>query len=398
MRILACSSWWPEPADNGARLRISNLLRVLAQHHEVHLVALAQETVTTVQYARAREYCASAGGVPQRTWAPRRGEQLASVWRPEPASVRATYNPLFGELVQRRAAAVKPDIVIAMQIHAAPYAQLVTGVPRVFEELELARIREEYVDEHEPRRKARRWLTWWKQQSYVRSLLRDFDACTVVSAAERGIIEPLAPAGMPIVVVPNGTDVAAAARLVVEAEPDTLVYPGALSYDANFDAVSYFLAEIFPIIRAARPGVRLRITGKAEPAQRAALQRDGVEWTGWVPDVKPVIAGSWCEVVPLRVGGGTRLKVLEALALGTPVVSTSKGVEGLELEHGRDVLVADTPAAFAAATLRVLDDRALRSRMASAGRTAVATTYDWSTIGATLEQLVVDMCLRKAAA
>ena len=116
MRILAVSSWWPEPADNGARLRISNLLRVLAQRHEVHLVALAQATVTTVQQARAREYCTSAGAVQQRAWAPRRGEQLASLWRPEPASVRATYNPQFAELVQRRADAVRPDVVVAMQI------------------------------------------------------------------------------------------------------------------------------------------------------------------------------------------------------------------------------------------------------------------------------------------
>ena len=408
MRILAVSSWWPEPADNGARLRISNLLRVLAQRHEVHLVALAQATVTTVQQTRAREYCTSAGAVQQRAWAPRRGEQLASLWRPEPASVRATYNPHFAELVQRRADAVRPDVVVAMQIQAAPYAAVVPGVPRIFEELELARFRDSFQHERDPRRRARNWLTLWKQQSYIRRLLRDFDACTVVSEAERGIVGPIAPAGMPIAVVPNGTDVAAAARFVAagptalagrpEPEPDTLVYPGALSYDANYDAVSYFLAEVFPIIRAAKPHVRIRITGNSEPAQRAALDGPGVEWTGWVPDVRPVIVGSWCEVVPLRIGSGTRLKVLEALALGTPVISTSKGVEGLELEHGRDVLVADTAEAFAAETLRVLDDRALRSRLALAGRAAVAANYDWSAIGATLEQLIADTYMKKVAA
>lgn len=396
MRILAISSWWPEPADNGARMRISNLLRALARRHEVHLVALAQAPFTT-RHGRAPDYCASAAAVSQRTWTPRGGEQLASLWRSEPASVRATYNPPFAELVSRRAAAVKPDIVVAMQIHAAPYAAVVPGVPRVFEELELARIWEEYHHEHDPRRRARRWLTWWKQRNYARHLLRDFDACTVASEVERGYARPLAPAGMPVVVVPNGADVAAAAQVVAEPEPDTLVYPGALSYDANYDAVQHFVEHIFPLIRQARPGVRFRITGNSEPAQRAALDRAGVEWTGWLPDVRPVIAGTWCEVVPLRMGGGTRLKVLEALALGTPVVSTGKGVEGLDLQPGRDVLVADTPAEFAAATLRVLDDRALRARLSVAGRAAVHAKYEWSAIGATLAHLLADTCTRRAA-
>jgi glycosyltransferase involved in cell wall biosynthesis len=174
-----------------------------------------------------------------------------------------------------------------------------------------------------------------------------------------------------------------------EPEPDTLIYPGALSYDANLDAMRYFLREIFPRIRAARPGVRLRITGKTTPEQRAALpSTEGVELTGYVHDIRAAVAGAWAEVVPLRAGGGTRLKVLEALAIGTPVVSTSKGAEGLDLAAGEDLLIADTPEQFAQATLKLLGDPMLRERLAARGRATVQARYDWRTIAGQLTDLV----------
>jgi len=163
----------------------------------------------------------------------------------------------------------------------------------------------------------------------------------------------------------------------------------ALSYDANFDAMDYFLGAILPQVQAARPDARLRITGRATPALVAALPRaEGVEFTGYLDDVRPAVARAWAEVVPLRKGGGTRLKVLEALALGTPVVSTSKGIEGLALEDGRHVLVADSSADFAAATARLLGEPDLRARLAAAGRQTAREHYDWQASGQRLNELV----------
>jgi len=201
---------------------------------------------------------------------------------------------------------------------------------------------------------------------------------TVVSATEEHLAKQIAPPGMPLVVVPNGVDTAELAGDFGSPEPNTLIYPGALSYDANHDAMAYFLSAVLPLIRRERPDVRLRVTGRATPSQIATLPNtEGVEFTGYLDDVRPAVARAWAEVVPLRKGGGTRLKVLEALALGTPVISTSKGVEGLVLQPGRDVLVADTPADFAAQTLRLLRSPALRADMAAHGRRTVAS-YDWS--------------------
>lgn len=395
MRILALTSWWPEPADNGSRLRIANLLRALARHHEIHLISFIQEEVTAAQIQKMRELCASVEIVPQRVWHPRRGEQIQSLWHAEPASFRATWSYEFDQRVRHQAATSKPDVVIAFQINTARYALSVPGAPRLLEELEVGNIHTDFSLQKTPHRRLRAWMTWLKHASYVRRMLRHFDACTVVSEKERQLVRMVAPFMYNVHVIPNGTEVAIDSDWG-EPQPDTLIYPGALTFDANFDAVGYFLSDIFPHIKAARPDVRFVVTGKAPPEQRAALpQVEGVEFAGYVPDVRPFVARSWCEVVPLRLGGGTRLKVLEALALGTPVVSTPKGVEGLALEHERHVLVADSPESFAAATLRLLEQPELRARLAVEGRRRVADMYDWRVIGERMNNLISEVVERR---
>jgi glycosyltransferase involved in cell wall biosynthesis len=385
MRILAISSWWPEPADNGARLRIANLLQSLASRHDVHLLALAQEEVSQAQIRRVQQICRSVDLMPQRMYVPRRGEQIASLWNATPSSLRATWDPGFAALVQRRAAEIQPNMVIAFALGAAVYAPLVQGAPRIFEEVEVGSLYNDFTTAHSSRRRLRTWLTWTKHRSYMRRLLAQFNGATAVSASEEALIRPLLPPDATFTVVENGADVVGCESFIREPKPDTLIYPGALSYDPNFDAMQYFLGEIFPRIRRERPGVRLRITGKAHPERAAALpQIGGVELTGYVADVRPLIAGSWATVVPLRQGGGTRLKALESLALGTPLVTTSKGVEGIVLEDERHMLCADDAEGFARATLRLLGDPQLRAKLSADGRAVVAQRYDWRTIGANL--------------
>lgn len=392
MRILALAAWWPEPANNGSRLRINRLIRALAQENDVHLLALAQEPVTAAQRRRMADVCASVQAVEQRVYTPRARDLIGSLWRSEPASVRATYHPQFAAAVRARARAIRPDLVVAFETTVAPYATLVAGVPRLLEEAEVTVLWEQFARATQPRQRVRYWLTWAKHRSYLARMLHDFDACTVVSEQERQHVQRLAPR-VAVTVLPNGADIAA--QTVGRApEPDTLIYPGALSYHANRDAVTHFLAASFPLIKHHRPQVKLRITGQATAADRAALERDGVELTGYVPDVQPLITQTWSEVVPLRVGGGTRLKVLEALALGTPVVSTSKGIEGLCVRDGQHVLVANTPRAFAHATLCLLDQPRLRAHLAAHGRYLIRTTYDWQQIGGTLRQLAADVVHR----
>lgn len=382
MRILALSTWWPEPADNGSRMRIMQLLRGLSARHDLHLIGFTQGPAEAVERAELSRLCASVTAIERPGRPLTIGDRVQSLFVAEPASVRATWSAPFAAAVEQAAARFKPDLVLAMQIDVAPYARRVPTAPRILEELELGYLFEQSQRAGDPRRRLRAQLTALQHRRYVHALLRDFAAVTVVSEREATLVRqivgrrPLA-----IAVVPNGADVAGAAAYTYDPDPDTLIYPGALSYAANLDAARYCIAEILPLIRRARPQTTLRITGKHAPEQRAALgSAPGVVFTGYVADIQALIARSSVEVVPLREGGGTRLKVLEALALGTPVVSTTKGGEGLDLEPGRHVLVADTPEAFAACTLELLTSPQRCAALSAAGRQWVAERYDWRVI------------------
>ena len=388
MRILFLSAWCPLPADNGSKLRITHLLRELARQHEIDLLAFAPESPDDAALRALKDMCASVELLPETPFAARAGGPMLGLLSFQPRSVVANHSPRMAAAVRQRNAQ-RYDLVIASQMHMAPYAMLMQYTPRLLEEVELATLFEQFQSAQRLRSRLRYGLTWWKTRRYVARLLRQFAGATVVSDRELELIRSLAPARMPLAVVPNGVDVAACAQDFGPPEGDTLIYPGALSYAANFDAMDYFLGAILPHVRAARPDARLRITGRATPAQVAALPRaEGVEFTGYLDDVRPAVARAWAEVVPLRKGGGTRLKVLEALALGTPLVSTSKGIEGLALEDGRHVLVADTPTDFAAATARLLDQPDLRARLAAAGRQLARERYDWQASGQRLNDLV----------
>jgi glycosyltransferase involved in cell wall biosynthesis len=189
-----------------------------------------------------------------------------------------------------------------------------------------------------------------------------------------------------VLVVPNGVDV----RAVPWAAPAagrTLIYVGHYGYQPNAAAALELADEVLPRVRASVPDAQLQLVG-ADPTE--AMRARPVEVTGTVPDVLPYLRAARVMVVPLRSGGGTRLKILEALAAGVPVVSTPLGAEGLELRDGEHLLVGETRADLAALTVRVIEDDALANRLSTAGRAHVERTYDWTALARPL----VDLHLR----
>lgn len=381
MRVLFLSSWYPYPADNGSRLRIYHLLCQLSSRYEISLISFTDEPISSDRLRAMRALCAEVKTVQQRRFQPGRLKAILGFFSARPRSVVDTYSEEMTQTVLREAARFRPEVVVASQVDTALYARRL-DTKRVLDEVEVTVLYDAYAREQSKLRRFRAWLTWQKLTAYLRSLLSDFDGYTVVSDAERRRVVQATATRTPVVVVPNGVDVEACARIVAQPEPDTLIYSGALTYDANFDAVNYFLREIFPLIQAKRPGVRLFVTGKLDGVNLDALPRnDGVIFTGYLDDVRPRIAQSWVSIVPLRIGGGTRLKILESLALGTPVVATSKGAEGLSLAQEQELFVADAPFEFAERVLRLLENQLLRETVSMAGRRAVITRYNWSVIG-----------------
>jgi polysaccharide biosynthesis protein PslH len=377
MRILFLSAWCPLPADNGSKLRISQLLRGLAHKHTIDLLAFAPEDPGLDAVRKMQAICDSVELLLETPFAGRMGDGLRGLFSKRPRSVLANYSPAMAATV-RECSKRHYDLVIASQIHMAPYALLMPNIPRLLEEVELTLLHDQFTGQKQISPRLRYGLTWWKTRHYIADLLQHFAGATVASEGERHLLQTLVPQNFHIALVPNGVDMAGCAGDFGPPEPDTLIYPGALSYDANFDAVTYFAGSVLPLIRTHRPEVKLLVTGRVTPSQVEAFSStEGIEFTGYLPNVRPAIARSWAEVVPLRKGGGTRLKVLEALALGTPVISTSKGIEGLELLPERDVLVADTVEDLVAQTLRLLETPELRQQLAANGRLAAAR-YDWS--------------------
>ncbi len=381
MRALFLSRWWPAPPDNGSKIRIHHLLKALAQAGMPCDVLAFAETTPTPEQVMALS--ALAGGqvraVPYRPFRPGRTAALLGFLSPQPRSVIDTFSAEMHAHVQAWAQATRYAVVIASQIDMAPYARTVSA-PRVLEELELTTLYESYAHAPTLPRRARAGLTWWKTAAYVRRLTQNFAAITVVSASERALLARTAPSAPPALVVPNGVDLTAHAGHFAEPQTDTLVYAGALTYHANLDAMQFFIGAVLPLVQARRPQVRLWLTGRNPPDLLAQLPANpAVQATGYVPDVRPVVAGAWLSVVPLRLGGGTRLKVLESLALGTPVVATPKGIEGLTLRPNEHVLTADTPAALADHIVAVLADPARRAALSAAGRQAAAA-YDWPVV------------------
>jgi glycosyltransferase involved in cell wall biosynthesis len=223
---------------------------------------------------------------------------------------------------------------------------------------------------------ARRWLR------HDRRHLRRFDLLIAMSDADAAVAR--ATIGVPAVAVPNGVDTAALRPAAAPAPdaPPLLLYTGTMSYPPNAEGLHWLLDAIWPRIRAALPAAQLVVVGRDSPVEPAAVASDGVTIAGWVPEMAPYFAAATAVLVPIRSGGGTRLKVLDGLASGRPVISTTAGAEGIAIGAGEHALLADDAAGFAAAAVRVLSDRALAARIGAAGRELAVRCYDWDALGA----------------
>ena len=390
MRVLFLSRWFPFPTDNGSKIRVYHLLKSLADQHEVALLSFANEPPTAAAVQVLREICSQVDFVSYKGFQTNSARARLGFLSPTPRSLIDTFSAEMAEKVKKVSGQWKPDIVVASQLDMIPYALLVRDVFRVAEEIELTVPYEAYIKAPHLLAKLRKGLTWWKLSAYLRRTLSAFQLCTVVSSPEQTLARRVIPSTVRVEVIPNGVDVRSLRAVSREPQPDVLIYNGALSYYANFDAMHFFLSAIFPRILERAPKTTLLITGNTRGAPIEQLpNRKNVVFTGYVEDIHAVVGASWALVAPLRLGGGTRLKVLEALALGVPVVATSKGVEGLDLEKDKEVLVADTPQRFAEATLSLLTDPALRNGLSLAGRRA-ANRYDWNGIGRRFNQIVTE--------
>ncbi|HVF90698.1 MAG TPA: glycosyltransferase, partial [Blastocatellia bacterium] len=222
------------------------------------------------------------------------------------------------------------------------------------------------------------YTQWRKMDRYERAACHRFDAVVAVSEADRDLMRD--EFGLREVYdVPTGVDTEFFHPLGSAVNPRELVFTGSMDWLPNEDGMLYFVEKILPIVRQSIPDVELTIVGR-NPTRQLALMAEAdsrIKVTGRVDDVRPYVDRAAASIVPLRIGGGTRLKIYEAMAMARPVISTTVGAEGLPLKDGEEIFIADAPEEFAERVVRVLSDEALGARMGERGRAVVCSRFGW---------------------
>jgi glycosyltransferase involved in cell wall biosynthesis len=377
MRILFLSYWFPYPADNGSKLRIYHLIEGLAQEHEVTLLSFDHQGIREVPDALS-EICQEVYFLPGKIYSSKSLRAFLGLFQAKPRALVDTFEPQMFELIKGVTAQHSFDLVIASQWYMASYQEAFKAVPAIFEEVELGIFEDMRLKAPTLVRRLRQELTFHKLQYYYRNHLKKFAACTVASQEEQQLLHAVIPHYESVEVIPNGVELTDYQDIHTDTESGRLIYTGSFRYHPNYDAMCWFMETIFPLIQHRHPQSKVVITG--DHAGHPLPNRAAVELTGYVDDVRPLIASANVSLAPIRAGGGTRLKILEAMALRTPVVSTSKGAEGLEVEHGEQLLIANTPDEFAEAVIALMEDKSLRDRLVANAYQLIARKYDWSVI------------------
>jgi len=397
MEILVVAPYPPYPPRFGGAARVYHLIRALARAHRVTLLcfASADEAATL---APLREVCAvhTVPRNPAARW--KRLYQLRSLWG-EAYSAYLNRSPRMAAALDALLVRHRFDLVQLEFGDMAAYYTVPDTVLRVLDEHNV-----EHLLFERTWRQERAPLRRLYYRTQARKLRRDeltacrrADAILTTSDVDRASLAPHV-VGIPIRVVPNGVDTRFFVPGPGPAMAGRLVFTGAIDYQPNTDGVLHFCAKIWPHVVAAAPEATFAVVGKDPPARVRALAGERVVVTGTVPDVRPWMQEAAVFVVPLRIGGGTRLKILEAMATGRAVVSTSLGCEGLQVTSGEDILIADDPREFAAAVVRCMRDPELRARLGARGRALVERCYRWEAIGDELSEFYEELAARRARA
>jgi sugar transferase (PEP-CTERM/EpsH1 system associated) len=383
MDILVLAPYPPYPPRFGGATRIFHLVRMLAREHRVTVLCLASPAERAA-LAPLREICASVHTADYPPGVARkRLYQLRSLVG-RPYAYHLNYSPELAATLTRLLARQRFDAVQLEFGDVAPFYPVPPGVVRVLDahNVEYQVLERTYRQVRSPLRRLYYRVEASKLRRAELGLCRRVDAILTTSEVDRATLAAEV-SGVPMHVIPNGVDTAyfTPGDGAEAVDPSSVLFTGAIDYHPNTDGVLHFCADILPRIHAAAPEAVFTVVGKEPPAAVQALAGPGVMITGAVPDVRPWMRRAAVFVVPLRMGGGTRLKILEAMASERAVVSTSLGCEGIDVTPGEDILIADTPAAFAQAVVRCLRDPGLRARLGARGRALVERRYRWEVVG-----------------
>jgi glycosyltransferase involved in cell wall biosynthesis len=396
----------PYPPTSGKRIRTLNLVLRLAGRHR--LTYLCHRNADPGEARRAAAFLEGHGvetvvvdrAVPRKSGPLFYARLAANLLSPLPYSVASHTSRALRQAIADYAARHRVDL---WQCEWTPYAAALEGLAGV-RRLVVAHNVESLIWQRYHETEAnplKRWYIgrqWRKFEHFERRAYSEADCTVAVSAEDAARIRDRFGGGR-VQVVDNGVDTCFFQPAPAPASPGRILFLGSLDWRPNLDAVGQLLDHVFPAVRAREPGARLALVGRNPPdwLRRQAAATAGVELHANVADVRPYLAACTVMAVPLRIGGGSRLKILEALAAGVPVVSTRVGAEGLCLEPGRHLTVVDGVADLAAALVQGLREPEAARAQAESGRRVVVERYDWGVLADRLEQVWLDCCKPLAA-
>jgi glycosyltransferase involved in cell wall biosynthesis len=359
--------------------------RLLARRHEVTVVPLYHHDAELSDLDALRDVVARVEPL-RLTRADSMRSCAARALTPWPLYLAYYYNRRLLQAIRRIAARVQPDVVHAYTLRMAPFAVRL-GAP-----LTVCNLQDVLTTRYAGYVRGRRSAGWpidveeWiKLRRYEPALWRRLDRIAVVSEEEAADARQVAPGVDPAILRP-GIDAAYFAPLPESERTDSLIFLGRFSYRVNVEAALRAARHVFPLVRRDAPDARLVIVGSDPPrAIRELADLPGVEVTGFVEDVRPYLGRASLSLSPMTTGGGVKYKVLQSLAMATPVVTNERGARGTGLEDGRDLLLGESDAELAGACVALLRDAARRRRMGESGRAVVSSRHGWDAIGTALE-------------
>ena len=393
MRILLLTQVLPYPPDSGPKVKTLNLLKFLAQRHQVTLVSFIRGDQSK-EARQLEKYCESVHVVPiKRSLLRDLWHVFLSLMSHRPFLMVRDDQAAMRCMVDRLSAQNAFDVVHADQLNMAQYALRLGNLRKFLDTHNASWLLYKRLAEtkgHSPQKWLlnREWRLLWE---YEGCMVREFDTILAVSEFDKAALAQTAGESSKITVVPIGIDVEDLPLLQRRSSTENVVFVGTLYWWPNIDGVLWFIREVYSRIRAKRPQVTFDVIGARPPRQILRLEKEetGIKVRGYVEKLGPYLERARAFVVPLRAGSGMRVKILNAMSSGVPIVSTSLGCEGIVAEHGRHLLMADTAEDFAENTVRLLENPRLGDQLAQNARKLVESTYDYRLACQTIERLYV---------
>ncbi len=397
MKILVITDYLPYPLISGDRIRVYNLVRRIADCHQVTLAGPIRSEEDLQSEKKLAEFCEQVITGNLHMQHPLR--HLPGLVRFAldglPLELKFLHSATLEAKIRKAAAEGGFDIV---QVEHSRMAYYLRALPEDLQRKSVLTLHNITYDqfgrisqvELNPVQRFRASLYSRQMRDWEPRYAGRFARVVVVSRLDQEMVLELNP-HLHTEVIPNGVDVQRYQPLPVQRDDPVMLFIGTMSYAPCVDGAIFFSQQVLPLIRKAIPNARFLIVGADPDPEVRALESEAVEVTGRVPEIEPYYSRASICVVPLRAGGGTRLKILEAMAFGRPVVSTSIGCEGLEVRDGQDLLVADEPEKIAAQVIRLLTDKDLYRQIADEARKTVEAQYDWDAIAGRLMDIYQEL-------